>query len=110
MSASIDIAAFIGRLKAHRGELGLREAASQIGDVSASTLSRIENGKLPDMDVYLRLCDWMGVEPHTFFIYEQHEDVEPNTPEIIEALLRADKNLDASTAEALAKMVKSAYE
>lgn len=109
MGTSIDMTAFIARLKAHRGDLGLREAAQQIGIVSASTLSRIENGKIPDMDVYLRLCDWMGVEPQIFFTYDHDDKVDTDTPEAIEALLRADKDLDETTAEAIAKMVESAY-
>lgn len=49
-----------------RRELTLR----QVGDVtqlSASTLSRIENGNIPDLDAFLRVCDFLGVNPASFF-------------------------------------------
>lgn len=109
MGSQLDTNLFTAYLKARRGNLGLREAAEQIGDISASTLSRIENGKMPDMDVFLRLCDWIGLPPSTFLI-EPGEASRTDTPEVIEAHLRADKELDETTAEAIAKMVKAAYE
>lgn len=47
----------------------------QVGDetqLSASTLSRIENGNIPDLEAFLRVCDFLGVNPASFF-----ESVEP---------------------------------
>jgi len=107
-------------VKAKRGKQGLRETAKAIGDVSASTLSRIEQGKMPDLDTFMRLCDWLEVSPNEFFSSDtqQQADAETNmppiapgmsTPEIIEVHLRADKELDPETAGALANMVKAAY-
>lgn len=110
MATYLDLELFIAYLKTRRGEMGLREAAQEIGEISASTLSRIENGKLPDMDVFLRLCDWMGLQPDTFLKQADDNEEKANTIEIIEAHLRADRELDPDTAEAIAKMVKSAYE
>jgi len=110
MTSYIDMKLLTGYLKSRRGEMGLREAAQQIGDVSASTLSRIENGKLPDMDVFLRLCDWIGLPPDTFLKQDDDTITSVSTPEIIEAHLRADRELDEETAEAIARMVRSAYE
>lgn len=103
--------AFTALLKAKRADKSLRETAREIGEISASTLSRIENGKVPDMETFLSLCDWMGVEPEQFLKKEDGEQyVEPTTPEIIEAHLRADKNLDQTTAKAIAEMVRAAYQ
>lgn len=42
-----------------RGEMNLRDAAAQC-DVSASTLSRLENGEMPDLPTLLRVCGWLG--------------------------------------------------
>lgn len=109
MNNELDMELFAAYLKARRGDLGLRDAADQIGEISASTLSRIENGKIPDMDVFLRLCDWMGL-PASTFLREPDLSRAGATPTVIEAHLRADKELDESTAEAIAKMVKAAYE
>lgn len=109
MGNQLDMNLLTAYLKARRGDLGLREAAEQIGEISASTLSRIENGKIPDIDIFLRLCDWMGL-PASMFLREPDQMTSGETPAVIEAHLRADKELDESTAEAIAKMVKAAYE
>jgi transcriptional regulator with XRE-family HTH domain len=110
----------LGRaIKRRREELGLslRDVADKT-DVSASTLSRIENGTgKPDADNIARLTNWLdmpvdrvmktqnaqkGVEP---VIYYPHEA----TPEIVEAHLRADKNLNEETAKALSELFRVAY-
>jgi transcriptional regulator with XRE-family HTH domain len=107
-------------IKRRREELGLslRDVADVTG-VSASTLSRIENGTgKPDADNIARLTGWLDmpmdrimnkqssaaneVEP---VIYYPHEA----TPEIVEAHLRADKNLSPETANALSELFRVAY-
>ena len=53
----------LGRLVAKkRGERGIRAVAKEIG-VSPSTLSRVENGHLPDLENYRKICKWLGVDP-----------------------------------------------
>lgn len=110
----------LGRaIKRRREELklSLRDVADKT-QVSASTLSRIENGTgKPDADNIARLTDWLDmpidrvmkkkgnaseVEP---VIYYPHEA----TPEIVEAHLRADKNLSEDTAKALSELFRVAY-
>lgn len=109
----------LGRaIKRRREETGqsLRDVADVTG-VSASTLSRIENGTgKPDADNIARLTGWLdmpidrvmnkaaaaNVEP---VIYYPHEA----TPEIVEAHLRADKNLTPETANALSELFRVAY-
>jgi len=44
-----------------RGERGLREVAKAIG-ISPSTVSRIENGKMPDLVTFRRVCEWLGFD------------------------------------------------
>jgi transcriptional regulator with XRE-family HTH domain len=106
-------------IKRRREELGLslRDVADVTG-VSASTLSRIENGTgKPDADNIARLTSWLDmpmdrimgkqtasaeVEP---VVYYPHEA----TPEIVEAHLRADKNLSPETANALSELFRVAY-
>ena len=110
----------LGRaIKRRREELklSLRDVAD-VTEVSASTLSRIENGTgKPDADNIARLTNWLDmpvdrvmkrqgseaeVEP---VIYYPHEA----TPEIVEAHLRADKNLTPETAKALSELFRVAY-
>jgi transcriptional regulator with XRE-family HTH domain len=95
-------------------KLTVRAAAEQMDSVSASTLSRIERGSLPDLDTYMRICRWLGVDPAYFA-------VEPVTnkaaldqgstlkKEDIIVHLRADKLLNQQTREALITMIEVAY-
>ncbi|AFY92336.1 helix-turn-helix domain-containing protein [Chamaesiphon minutus] len=87
---------------------GLRETAKEIGNVSPSTISRVENGKTPDMETFLALCDWLEV-PAAELIKNTEDEKAPNTPEAITIHLRADRNLDPAIANALASLVTAAY-
>lgn len=104
MSTSLDTKKFSEMIKSKRGNIGLRNLASEIG-ISASTLSRIEQGNLPDIDTYLRLCEWLEVSTDYFTKSTSSDDVQN---EVI-AHLRADKTLPASTSEALIQMINLAY-
>jgi DNA-binding XRE family transcriptional regulator len=99
-------------------ELSLRDVADQT-NVSASTLSRIENGTgKPDADNIARLTTWLDMPLERILsrgggdnngakavVYYPHE----STPEIVEAHLRADRNLSPETAEALSQLFRVAY-
>jgi transcriptional regulator with XRE-family HTH domain len=87
---------------------GLRETAKEIGNVSPSTISRVENGKTPDIETFLALCDWLEV-PAAELIKNTEDEKAPNTPEAITIQLRADRNLDPAIANALASLVTAAY-
>ena len=36
--------------------------------VSPATLSRLENGKLPDVETYAKVCKWLDEKMERFFI------------------------------------------
>ena len=95
-------------VRSKRGTRGLRETAKEIGNVSPSTISRVENGKTPDMDTFLALCHWLEVPPAELMRNTEDEE-NLDTPEAIEIQLRADKNLEPAIADALASLVKAAY-
>lgn len=101
---NIDTRKLSEMIRSKRGKRGLREVAKEIGDVSSSTLSRIEQGNLPDIETYVSLCKWLEV-PTDFFT----DNAENTTERKIVAHLRADKALSKETAEALIKMIKLAY-
>ncbi len=110
----------LGRaIKRRREELSLslRDVAD-VTQVSASTLSRIENGTgKPDADNIARLTSWLDMpvdrvmkkqgrsEDIEAVVYYPHEAM----PEIVEAHLRADKNLTPETAKALSELFRVAY-
>lgn len=114
MSSEINIRELAAMMRARRGKRGLRLVAEEIGGVSASTLSRVEQGKLPDLATYLRICRWLGVAPERFTDMNTSSgmDLSPadaSTARIIAAHLRADRTLDPKTAEALITMIQLAY-
>ena len=98
--------------------MSLRDLADETG-VSASTLSRIENGTgKPDADNIARLAAWLDMPIERVMhhgnraasdpkpvVYYPHE----STPEIVEAHLRADKHLTPQTAKALSELFRVAY-
>lgn len=97
-------------------KLSLRDVGD-LTEVSASTLSRIENGTgRPDADNIARLTQWLDIPvdrlmTHTSanvepVIYYPHE----KTPDIIEAHLRADRDLTPETAKALSELFRVAYQ
>ncbi|BCM94494.1 hypothetical protein IAD21_06401 (plasmid) [Abditibacteriota bacterium] len=116
----IDIHQLATLVRDKRGTRGLREVAKEItekfGEVSASTLSRVEQGKVPDLDVYMRLCRWLGASPSQFAIHNsgvtagEANSVTLTTPQRIAAHLRADRELKPEQATALAEMMRLAYE
>src|SRR3712207_4254100 len=113
----------LGRaIRRKREELGLslRDVADETG-VSASTLSRIENGTgKPDADNIARLTGWLDMPMERVMgnrasagdgedkavVYFPHEA----TPDIVEAHLRADRNLTPETAKALSELFRVAYQ
>ena len=110
----------LGRaIKRRREELGLslRDVADKTS-VSASTLSRIENGTgKPDADNIARLTGWLEVPVERILSARPSQDDSPAvvyypqepTPEIVEAHLRADRNLTPETAAALSELFRVAY-
>lgn len=105
MSSSLDTKKFSEMVKSKRGRVGLRTLATEIG-ISASTLSRIEQGNLPDIDTYLKLCKWLEVTSDFFSTSNLNKDI--GKVGVI-AHLRADKSLSPDTAEALIQMINLAY-
>ena len=106
------------RRKREETGLSLRDVADETG-VSASTLSRIENGTgKPDADNIARLTAWLNVPVERIMSGRDTESDEEravvyfpqeSTPEIVEAHLRADRNLTPETAKALSELFRVAY-
>lgn len=103
------------RRKRESERLSLRDVAKQT-QVSASTLSRIENGTgTPDTPTLARLARWLnipferivgtGEQGERAIVYYAQESL----PDIVEAHLRADRNLTPETARALAELFRVAY-
>ena len=111
MTNHIDMGRLSEALKAKRGNRGLRAVADEIteniGQVSASTLSRIEQGKIPDLDTFVKVCKWIGISTEQFLAGV--ENVKSDSAKVIEAHLRADRTLDPKTITAISEMIRLAY-
>ncbi len=110
-----ELGSAIKRRRQERG-LSLRDVGDETG-VSASTISRIENGTgKPDADNIVRLTGWLDMPIDRVTNKQSSGDVEAvvyypheGTPEIVEAHLRADKKLTPETAKALSELFRVAY-
>lgn len=112
MASYINFAKLAALVRAKRGDKGLREAAEEIGDVSPSTLSRIEGERVDDVasSTLLSLCDWLGISPSE--VIEDAGNAPPPTIDVADAVdlqLRADRELDPTMAKMLSEMFKAAY-
>ena len=112
----VDLDRLSAHLRTKRGQRGLREVAEEIGDVSASTLSRIEQGNMPDVATFMRICQWLGVESSEFTTETAKEkkkglNIEKggDTPHAIETHFRAERVLPPATIDALSEMIRVAY-
>jgi len=109
--AQFDAEAFYGALDAERLARGYnwKQVAQQSG-VSASTLTRIAQGKRPDVDSMAALLGWSGLSADAFVRanVDGKREAEPLTQMM--TYLRADRNLTPEGAAALEALIKAAYE
>lgn len=54
--------------------LDLRSTAKLI-DISAATLSRIENEQMPDVITYAKVCDWLNCSTDEFIEFNKQSPV-----------------------------------
>lgn len=56
----------LGRLIARKRQgRGIRAAAAD-ANISPATLSRVENGHMPDLATFAKICAWLEVDPSEF--------------------------------------------
>ena len=107
MADQLDTEKLSHAIRSKRGAAGLRQAAEQIGDISFTTLSRLEQGHVPDVDTYIRVCKWLQMPTESFIV---NNDIETEKSEKkIVALLRSDRTLPQAVAGALIQMITLAY-
>ena|ERR1035437_6438801 len=109
MESTLNTELLAGMLKNKRADKGLRAVAEEIGGVSFATLSRIEQGKVPDVDTFIRICKWLDVTTDTFIISSSKKMKPVSTQQLVVAHLRAEKELSKDTVNMLIKMVDMAY-
>ena len=86
-----------------RGNRGIRDVAQEIG-VSPATLNRIENGNVPDLETFRKICLWLKIDPGDMLGFK----VERSENDPIAVHFRKDRTTDIETAKALASMILAA--
>jgi transcriptional regulator with XRE-family HTH domain len=109
MADAIDFELLGDRLRQIRKERGMTlEEVWKATGISVPTLSRIERGDAKGLlgETLITLTNWMGTSAKLW----RKADAVDSTPDIVELHLRADKNLDRKTADALAQLFRVAYD
>lgn len=88
------------RLRAQRLGKGVREVAKEIG-VSHATLSRVENGKIPDLETFSKLCLWLGDDPSTYLGLQPAQGHIPRA----QVHFKKEAAIKPETAQALSEMI-----
>jgi transcriptional regulator with XRE-family HTH domain len=106
-----DTEAFYAAIDAQRQarKLTWKQVAAQSG-VSASTLTRMAQGRRPDVDGLAALVAWSGLDTNTFINDQEKDRGEPETLTMISTYLRSDPHLSPESARALDEVIKATYQ
>jgi len=89
--------------------LNWKQVAAESG-VSASTLTRMAQGKRPDVDGLAALAAWSGLNTDDYVRSEEEARPEAEPLAMISTYLRSDRNLTPEAATALDELIKATYE
>lgn len=106
---SFDSAAFYHALDSERISRGITwKAVAEESGVSASTLSRMAQGRRPDVDGLASLLAWSGLEASRF-VRVTGGPSEPTALAQVATYFRSDPNLTPEAARHLTALVQTAY-
>lgn len=109
-SGWFDTLAFYKALDAQRvsRKITWKQVAAE-SHVAASTLTRMAQGRRPDVDGLAALCAWSGLNSDDFVRAREGVRGTPETLAMISTLLRADPNLTSDGASYLEEVVAAGY-
>lgn len=87
---------------AKRGGRGVRAAAADV-DISPATFSRVENGHMPDLETFVKICRWVERDPGEFLGFKKAQSAAPDTGAQVH--LRKRKTASRETAESLGALI-----
>lgn len=105
-----DAQGFYAALDGERISRGLswKQVASEAG-VSASTLTRMGQGRRPDVDSLAALSRWSGLKADSFLKETGSPKRDADTLAEMTALLRADRRLSSKARNSIEAVLKAAY-
>ena len=92
-----------------RGNRGVREFARDIG-ISHATLSRIENGKLPDLDTFAKICAYLKLDPAEMLQVDlsAQRAAQRAEPPVAAVHFKSDRTLEPEAASDLGALILAA--
>lgn len=96
----------LGRLLvAKRGSRGVRAAALEAG-VSSATFSRVENGHMPDLETFAKLCKWLECDPREILGMGSNDGTAGSPAAVVH--FKKKKTINMETAKALGELILAA--
>jgi transcriptional regulator with XRE-family HTH domain len=92
-------------LQRKRGSMGVRAAAAEIG-ISAATLSRIENGRVPDLETLKKVCAWLRIDASEYL--GRTKEAATRAPHV-QVAFKKDRAVTSKTSQSLGRLIVAAY-
>lgn len=86
-----------------------KSVAEQIG-ISLSTLHRTELGRIPQWEVFLKICDWLNADPRMFIVSSDGPDEPVSNCDRIIDILKSEPTFSPQLTHFLFLMIQTAYE
>ena len=106
----INVDALVAALDSERRARGLswRQLAMSAG-VSPSTLTRMQQGKSPDVNTFSALTRWVNVPAERFYAERSTHRGRPDPMAVVSTLLRGKKKMSPKAVAALQELVNAAF-
>lgn len=111
IAGQFDVSALHAALDSERiaHNLTWKDVSAQSG-ISASTLTRLSQGRRPDVDSLAALTSWLGISADQFMSSRPRAAFgAASSLSQISTLIRQDSNLNPDAATALDELIKSTY-
>jgi transcriptional regulator with XRE-family HTH domain len=107
---AFDVAAFYAALDAEReSRKKTWKQVAREAQISASTLTRMAQGKRPDVDSLAALVSWSGLRSDDYMVRQEGAPDAPDTITQVVGYLRADANLSPEAAAAIEQVLRATY-
>jgi transcriptional regulator with XRE-family HTH domain len=111
VGATVDVEALYAALDQKRREEDLTwRGVAKVTGTSASTFTRMAQGRRPDVDTFVTLCSWLSVPAERFTRKEVANGSSQNTLGEITATLRASRELSPESIKAMEEIIEAVYE
>lgn len=105
----LQLDALVAALDSERNARGLswRQLAKEAG-VSPSTLTRMQQGKSPDVNTFTALTQWLNIAAERFYTDQTMDSVQGDPLAVISTLLRGKKKMNPKAMAALQDLINAA--